>query len=640
MPKTKTARAALQADAQPSLFETAPAPLPESVRLVSFRQLTLGDNPRKTYDEGALRELAESIRVKGILQSLLVRAGDDDTFSVIAGQRRWRAGGLLVESGVWFADEPRFPIKIQAGDDLDALLSAIVENNQREDVNPIEEGEAFLRAQQADKKTYSSDALGALIGRSGRYVQKRIALVNRLCPAARKALRAGEITRAQANALTMAPSKSEQDEVLRGIQNRWGEFETEADIRAHFLGDRPVLANAIFDPALYTGEVMVDEEDANNNRATDAVLFERLQREAVEAKRAAIEASGGKVTVLDGAKNQYFQSWEWSKDAKNGVTVIHLERDLSVTIHEDLKRKGTVTSSRSHEADGASGRGERKAKSEPWTKAHLALCHRVKSAALQRAVAADALTAMRLTIVTLLHQPQYGRYEAIAFGTKDRALDDHATAPELLDAGADILAKVGIKLSVKERNEDFAGTNGIADNPFGSSRKSEDLWPLVAKLSAKDVERLFAILIASRVGSFNGYAPVLCDGPFPLAVARSLDVDMAAQPNLITEAWLTSARKPQLVELIIDSGIAEDCRKLHKFINNTAGDIASIKTKSLIEVITTARAAGRLKGYVPRTLRFGTAADLAKAAAKPKAANPKKAKPAAKKKAKKKGGKR
>ncbi len=93
------------------------------------------DQPRKTFEEGALRELSDSIAMHGVLQPLLVRPLSDGGYQLIAGERRWRASRM--------AGLTEVPVYIKEMSDKEAMEFALIENLQREDLNPIEEAEGF-----------------------------------------------------------------------------------------------------------------------------------------------------------------------------------------------------------------------------------------------------------------------------------------------------------------------------------------------------------------------------------------------------------------------------------------------------------------------------------------------------------------
>lgn len=101
------------------------------------RILPSSHQPRKSFDEDALNELANSIRAHGVVQPLLVRPLDDGFFQLIAGERRWRASQL--------AGLSRVPAVVRNTEEHAALEIALIENLQREDLNPMEEAQAYER---------------------------------------------------------------------------------------------------------------------------------------------------------------------------------------------------------------------------------------------------------------------------------------------------------------------------------------------------------------------------------------------------------------------------------------------------------------------------------------------------------------
>src|SRR5919108_4269527 len=93
--------------------------------------------PRTHFDAEALQELAESIRLHGVLQPLLVRPQADGKYELIAGERRWRAAQL--------AGLKRVPVVVRTSDNRASLEMALIENLQREDIGPIESARAYRR---------------------------------------------------------------------------------------------------------------------------------------------------------------------------------------------------------------------------------------------------------------------------------------------------------------------------------------------------------------------------------------------------------------------------------------------------------------------------------------------------------------
>src|SRR5690349_18478575 len=122
--------------------------------------------PRTHFDEGALEGLADSIRSQGIIQPLLVRRVGD-RYELIAGERRWRAArvaGLL-----------KVPVVVKDVPDKDLLEIALIENIQRENLNPIEEAQAYLRL--IETVGLTQEALAARVGRDRSYITNYLRLL-------------------------------------------------------------------------------------------------------------------------------------------------------------------------------------------------------------------------------------------------------------------------------------------------------------------------------------------------------------------------------------------------------------------------------------------------------------------------------
>jgi ParB/RepB/Spo0J family partition protein len=122
-------------------------------------------NPRRTFDEARLAELAESIKLKGVLQPILVRPKGDG-YEIVAGARRFRAAQL--------AGIAEIPAVVRELSDQEALEAAVLENLQREDVSPLEEASAFKALM--DQHGYDFDALCVKVGKPAAYVKGRLRL--------------------------------------------------------------------------------------------------------------------------------------------------------------------------------------------------------------------------------------------------------------------------------------------------------------------------------------------------------------------------------------------------------------------------------------------------------------------------------
>jgi len=126
--------------------------------------------PRSGMNQAAQAELTESVRTRGILQPILVRPhpADPARFQIIAGERRWRAAQA--------AGLAEVPSLVRALADADALAAALVENLQRQDLNPIEEAEGYQRL--LDEFGLQQDALAEAVGKSRSHITNTLRLLN------------------------------------------------------------------------------------------------------------------------------------------------------------------------------------------------------------------------------------------------------------------------------------------------------------------------------------------------------------------------------------------------------------------------------------------------------------------------------
>jgi ParB family chromosome partitioning protein len=145
--------------------------------------------PRRTFDEIKLQELAMSIRNQGIIQPLVVRP-KGERFELIAGERRWRAA---MKAGL-----DRVPVIVREASDHDALQLALIENLQREDLNPIEEATGYRRLQ--EEFTWSQEEVAEKVGKSRPTVANALRLLS-LPTEVQQEVAAGNLPAGQARAL-------------------------------------------------------------------------------------------------------------------------------------------------------------------------------------------------------------------------------------------------------------------------------------------------------------------------------------------------------------------------------------------------------------------------------------------------------
>ena len=175
----------------------APAAMPANGKAVQSIEVALiqphPEQPRRHFDEGALSELAESIAKRGVIQPIIVRPHGGG-FQIVAGERRWRAAQR--------AHLHRIPAIVRDFDEQETLEIALIENIQREDLNPIEEAEAYRKL--IAEFHHSQDALGRIVGKSRSHVANLMRLLD-LPAAVQQQVVESKISMGHARALIGAP---------------------------------------------------------------------------------------------------------------------------------------------------------------------------------------------------------------------------------------------------------------------------------------------------------------------------------------------------------------------------------------------------------------------------------------------------
>ena len=192
-----------------ALSPEAPEPARQGVLEVDIDLLAPSDQqPRLVLDDGKLEELAQSIRVNGIIQPILVRR-TGSAYRIIAGERRWRAAqraGLL-KMPVIVRDVPD-------GSERQLLELALVENLQREDLNPVDEALAYQRL--ADEFGLTQDQIAAAVGKDRTSVANYLRLL-RLPQEVRADLASGALSMGHARALLALPDAAAQRHAAREV---------------------------------------------------------------------------------------------------------------------------------------------------------------------------------------------------------------------------------------------------------------------------------------------------------------------------------------------------------------------------------------------------------------------------------------
>jgi ParB family chromosome partitioning protein len=195
------------------------APPGETLTSVALDAIQPGRyQPRTRMDESALAELADSIRAQGLMQPILVRPlhGGKGGYEIIAGERRWRAARIAGLSTV--------PVIVREVQDNAALAMALIENIQREDLNPLEEAAGIQRLIEEFRMTHESAAQA--VGRSRSAVSNLLRLLT-LAPAVRQYLERGELDMGHARAILALPSTGQLEAARAIVAKRMSVRETE-----------------------------------------------------------------------------------------------------------------------------------------------------------------------------------------------------------------------------------------------------------------------------------------------------------------------------------------------------------------------------------------------------------------------------
>jgi ParB family chromosome partitioning protein len=155
-------------------------------------------NPRKLFSEAELTELSDSIRERGIIQPIVVRARDGGHYEIIAGERRWRAAQR--------ANLHEVPIVVLDVSDGEALELAIIENVQRTDLNPLEEATGYQSL--ANEFNHSQDDIAKIVGKSRSHIANTLRLLN-LPERVKAYINSGKLTAGHARMLVGQPNAEE-----------------------------------------------------------------------------------------------------------------------------------------------------------------------------------------------------------------------------------------------------------------------------------------------------------------------------------------------------------------------------------------------------------------------------------------------
>ena len=191
-----------------SLFEENAVEARQTSELRPSQIVPNRDQPRKEFDENALKELSDSIKEHGLIQPILVRPLKDGSYQIVAGERRWRASRM--------AGLEKVPVVIKELNDEETMQIALIENLQREDLNPIEEALGYKTLM--DTLGLTQEQAAAKVGKSRPAVANALRLLS-LNGEETEALKNNEISSGHARALLSLPNGELRKEALELAKN-------------------------------------------------------------------------------------------------------------------------------------------------------------------------------------------------------------------------------------------------------------------------------------------------------------------------------------------------------------------------------------------------------------------------------------
>lgn len=178
---------------------------------LAVTEIIPNDNqPRRIFDEALLEELAESIRLKGVIQPIIVTKIENGKYMIIEGERRWRASGL--------AGKKTIPVVVRNTETAKERLElALITNAQREDLNPVELAVAYKKLM--DEHNYKHEDLGVIVGKSRSAVTNRLRLLN-LPKTVLSLIENKEISEGHARALLSLSSESDIISIANAVKEK------------------------------------------------------------------------------------------------------------------------------------------------------------------------------------------------------------------------------------------------------------------------------------------------------------------------------------------------------------------------------------------------------------------------------------
>ena len=229
------------------------------------------DQPRKKFDDALLNELAESIKSSGVIIPIIVTKIDDQNYKIVAGERRWRASRK--------AGLEKIPCIIRELSEFEILQQALIENIQRQDLNPLEESHALKRL--IDDYGIKHDALSSMVGKSRPAITNMLRLLN-LSEKVKDMLIHEDITSGHARALLPIENPTEQVEMAeKVIQAQLSVRETEKLVKHYLEGKQKKQTNENAVDQAYQLSVKCVQDRLMNALGTKVLIKDRKNKGAI-----------------------------------------------------------------------------------------------------------------------------------------------------------------------------------------------------------------------------------------------------------------------------------------------------------------------------------------------------------------------
>ena len=535
--------------------------------LVPFDKLRASPlNPRKTFDEEGLADLATSIREQGILQPISARPDPErpDGFEVIIGGRRLRAAGINVEAGHWPADHG-IPVSVTDCDDVAALAMATAENVQRADMHPLEEGEAFLELRNRGRRT---EEIAEQVGKTQRWVQERLRVAENLCSEGRTHFAAGNISLADAKELSRASPVVQNAALFRLKQDyQYSTARTDtADLRRYLVNPFPSVKSAIFKRELYEGEMIAAGDElegvgyhrnqkaaADPERFADVEQFQRLQEDAIKLRVEKLSKKWPWVDRVDAADSFHPECYgpgvNYTDSESMGTgepgAVVHVNpRTFEVKTHGKLWRRPTAKAGRAKTT--TTGQAAERDPVKKIGSTRRVLARNVKTRAIQTELSEDFTIALQVACTAMMGARHGCR---IQLRHPDCA-DQEVIAPQLT-AVFKLLADA-LNGDRKTKLVSYSENSVSICLTGGSWRDNDDkVFDAVRSLPDQQLRTLFAALVAGATGSFahsGGSSTGIGDAPMAVAIADALGTVTETHWRM-DAAYLATLTKAELLAL-------------------------------------------------------------------------------------------